>query len=96
MNGLRRRLTHHLRKTKKSRWHIDYLVRARGAKITAIVAYPGPLRRECVQNQRIAALFETKTILRGFGSSDCVAGCASHLFFLPRSYSSEQLIRLLI
>jgi len=85
MNGFRGRLSRHLRKrNKKSHWHIDYLLRCPEAQIKKILVYPGTDRVECRQNQRIASLPGAQVILRGFGASDCVSGCASHLIYFGK------------
>jgi sugar fermentation stimulation protein A len=86
MNGLRGRLSHHLRKrNKKSRWHIDYLLKCPGAQIKQILVYPPAPEQECRQNRRISALPGAQVILKGFGSSDCGMGCGSHLFYLSKT-----------
>lgn len=83
MNGLIGRLSHHLsKKSKKIHWHIDYLLRCPEAHIKTVLIYPSRTRQECRLNQRIAALPGAKVIVKGFGASDCISGCASHLFYL--------------
>jgi len=85
MNGLKSRLSRHLRKgNKKSHWHIDYLLRRQEAQIKEILVYPGTDRAECRHNQRIASLPGVRVILKGFGASDCVSGCASHLIYFGK------------
>jgi len=81
MSGLRARIARHLRKSKKRRWHIDYLLGAPGACVNEVVARVSPIREECRHNQRVARLPGATIILPGFGSSDCTAGCASHLVY---------------
>jgi Uri superfamily endonuclease len=86
MNGLRGRLSRHLRKTnKKGRWHIDYLLKHPEAQIRQILIYPPAPDQECRQNRRISALPGSKVVLKGFGSSDCRMGCGSHLFYLSKT-----------
>jgi len=77
MSELSARLARHQRKTKKLRWHIDYLT----AKADRIVALPirSSQRLECGIAKALAAILEPGP--RGFGSSDC--NCATHLFFSP-------------
>ena len=66
------RVDRHLQKTKKLRWHIDYLTTP--PKVTVRL-----LRKcranECKLNQRTAGSIP----IPGFGSSDCKAGCKAHL-----------------
>jgi Uri superfamily endonuclease len=81
MGGLEPRLKRHLRSKKKLRWHIDYLLRAREAKIREIFIYPSAPDEECRRNRRIAALPRAEIILPKFGASDCSSGCPSHLIY---------------
>ncbi len=73
--GLEARLERHLRRTKALRWHIDYLLTARGVRVTG-VRRSG--RDECVLNRAV----QGKIVCARFGASDCRAYCASHLKYL--------------
>lgn len=85
MNGLRARLSRHLRKSdKKSHWHIDYLLKQREAEVKAIFTY-GADQKECRINRRMAALPGALVPVKGFGASDCRLGCAGHLVYVGRS-----------
>jgi len=77
MGDLSSRLARHQRKTKKLRWHIDYLT----AKADRIVPLPirSSERLECEIAEALSAILEPGP--GGFGSSDC--RCATHLFFSP-------------
>ncbi len=66
------RIARHLSQAKKMHWHIDYLLAARGVRVIEVKRFAEP---ECVVNQGIAG----EIIVRGFGASDCGAGCGSHL-----------------
>ncbi len=71
------RIARHLRRDKRLRWHIDYLLAAPGVTVSEV-------RRsavaECVLNQATVG----DVIVPGFGASDCRVGCGSHLkFALP-------------
>ena len=81
MSSLRARIAYHLRKTKKRHWHIDYLLGARGAYVKEVAYHLSSIRTECRSNRRIARLPGAKIIVPGFGSSDCRAGCQSHLIY---------------
>ena len=74
MGMLSHRIKRHLRKRKKKRWHIDYLLEEAGR----LKAYPiiANTRLEC----SIAALLREGGFdsVPNFGSSDC--SCPSHLF----------------
>lgn len=66
------RISRHLRCNKTLRWHIDYLLHATGVAISKIERFVEP---ECVLNQRTPG----KVLIDGFGTSDCMSGCGSHL-----------------
>jgi len=85
--GLRARLARHLRPQKRLHWHIDYLTqRAAVTKIHWQVA-DEPL--ECRWAQRLLRLPGASAPAPGFGSSDCRAGCPSHLIRLPHDLPDE-------
>ncbi|MFO1402296.1 MAG: GIY-YIG nuclease family protein [Steroidobacteraceae bacterium] len=78
---LEARLARHQRPDKRLRWHIDYLLQAPGVRI-ARIRRSG--REECSWNQATPGTIP----VRGFGASDCRAGCGSHLKYqgrLPRA-----------
>jgi Uri superfamily endonuclease len=66
------RIARHLARAKTLRWHIDYLLNARGVRIVDVLRFD---ESECVINQRTVG----KIIVPRFGASDCRAGCGSHL-----------------
>jgi Uri superfamily endonuclease len=70
--GLDARIARHLSRTKTLRWHIDYLLTAPGVRIVDVRRFDEP---ECVVNQRTVG----EIAVPRFGSSDCRAGCGSHL-----------------
>jgi len=85
LNGLRNRLSRHLRnQNKKCHWHIDYFLKCPQARIQEIWLYPGTGHQECYLNQRVAALSGAKNVVHGFGASDCKAGCRSHLIYFSQ------------
>jgi Uri superfamily endonuclease len=80
--GMDQRLARHRRladqKCGKLHWHIDFLlvhpyVRLEGEKKLG-------RSRECVVSQKIASLPETTIPAPRFGSTDCRAGCKTHLY----------------
>ncbi|WP_457549315.1 GIY-YIG nuclease family protein [Archaeoglobus sp.] len=74
MNSLIKRVARHFKRTKKMRWHIDYL----SIQADEIVAFLIPnVRLECDLAKYLAKRFE---YIEGFGCSDC--NCVSHLFYL--------------
>ncbi len=79
MNGLEHRISRHLAKEKKIRWHIDRLT----LKATSMTAYVSE-GKDCIPECSLAdAAKELGFIpyVKGFGSSDC--GCYTHLFRIP-------------
>lgn len=74
-NGLKGRITRHLRKKKRKFWHIDYLLEQKDSSIEEVFYHQAPKKKEC----RIAEIFsKLGQSTRGFGCSDC--SCPSHLF----------------
>jgi len=74
--GLKARIGRHLKKSKKLRWHIDYL-----RKATDIVDIKFSTDNEKLECSWAAKLVKDGGItpFKGFGSSDCK--CPSHLFY---------------
>lgn len=71
------RIARHLSKDKTLRWHIDWLLAAPGVKVTAVER---SAEGECLLNQRTGG----EIIVPGFGASDCIEGCGSHLRYFRR------------
>ncbi len=70
--GLRSRINRHLRREKKLRWHIDYLLDSPVAEVRRVLISTRP---ECELVRKGGGL----VVVPGFGASDCRSGCASHL-----------------
>lgn len=76
MKGLSKRISRHIKRKKKKRWHIDYLT-AEAEEVKAIpIIGPKGNDMEC----EIAFILHrmADNAVKGFGSSDC--RCKSHLF----------------
>jgi Uri superfamily endonuclease len=73
--GLDARIVRHLRRQKRLRWHIDYLLNAPGVAVVDVIR---SRRGECALNRAIPG----RVLALGFGSSDCRAGCRAHLKYL--------------
>ncbi len=73
--NLEARIARHLRRDKKLRWHIDYLLAAPPAQVTGVERFR---EAECMVNAGTGG----RVVAPGFGASDCRAGCGSHLKFL--------------
>jgi Uri superfamily endonuclease len=86
MKNLEKRIERHLRISKRTHWHVDYLLKH--ARIKDVWILKSEERREC----KIArALSEELSSIEGFGSSDC--GCTSHLFFSTTLQDIGELVR---
>jgi Uri superfamily endonuclease len=86
MNGLGARLRLHCAKNKRIRWHIDYLLALRSARVREIILYSATPGQECRQNKRIAARAGAAVILKNLGASDCKSGCGSHLLYFAKDF----------
>lgn len=88
-NGLQGRIKRHLRKEKKTFWHIDYLLQK--AEVQEVW-----IKRDFFDECRTA--LEIKKILKDssfpfkkFGASDC--RCESHLFYLAERKANLEYLR---
>ncbi len=86
--GLIARISRHLRKGKRLRWHIDYLTESGIVKIEEVLAIPSAEERELV---RVLMEFGSPIIL-GFGCSDHKDD-RSHLFSLRDLNSLRAFLR---
>lgn len=75
--NLEARIARHLLHEKRLRWHIDYLTSTFGAVVTSLGRFT---QTECALNQQTPGT----VLVRGFGASDCRAGCGSHLKYLGK------------
>lgn len=73
--NLEARIARHLRRDKRLRWHIDYLLAAPGVTVAEVIRSG---REECELNQATPG----RVLVPGFGASDCRRGCGSHLKLL--------------
>jgi len=89
--GVRARLAHHLKASRRPHWHIDYL---RTHTKLEEICYPLDTRRlEHVWAKHIGLAEGASVPLVGFGSTDC--GCESHVFFFEQRPSCERLRQVL-
>ena len=84
--GVRARLAHHLKPSRRPHWHIDYL-RAH-TRVEEIWYCLDDQRLEHLWAEHIGLVIGTSIPLVGFGSTDC--RCESHLFFFERRPSHER------
>jgi len=77
--NLSQRLSRHYKKDKILHWHIDHITVFKDNVITNCWTFEdAPKDMECRLTRRLIAGFGFKTLIKGFGSSDC-RGCLSHL-----------------
>ncbi len=91
MNSLQSRINRHLRKSKKFRWHIDYLIPH--LKNMKAIPIRSSERLEC----SIAKDIEKISLLplEKFGSTDCK--CRSHLFYFKNNpFADENFIKIIL
>jgi len=91
MNNLTKKINRHLRKSKKLKWHIDYLLK-KGENLKAI-----PIRsfekKECEIAEELSLI--SQGIIPDFGASDCK--CKSHLFYFSHNpLEKEEFQKLII
>ena len=89
--GVRARLAHHLKPSRRPHWHIDYL-RAH-TSVAEIWYHLDTQRLEDVWAEHISLAEGASVPLAGFGSTDC--RCGSHLFFFEQRLSRERFRQLL-
>jgi sugar fermentation stimulation protein A len=85
LGGIEARVNRHLRKVKKRRWHIDYLLAE--TPVIEVVIGEAETRAECAVARALDARFES---IPGFGASDC--RCSSHLFHAPDAKEMKTII----
>jgi Uri superfamily endonuclease len=94
-SSLRRRVSRHLRKTrKKKHWHIDFLLAHRDTTVTAVVAAQTGRGMECELNCYIKRQGVAKIPVSGFGSSDCKGNCQSHLLYFGEEDIKKKIAQL--
>jgi len=69
-----------LQKEGKLHWHIDYLLINRHTELVRETVLEKEI--ECTISKRIASMNGVTVPVPGFGSSDCRAKCAAHLYLL--------------
>lgn len=78
--SLEKRIVRHLTTKKKRFWHIDHLLDG-DAWVLVVIYSPTKSKMECEVNRKISLMLSAQPI-KGFGSSDCKAGCLGHLLQL--------------
>lgn len=75
------RISRHLRKNKRKRWHIDFLLADEDAVVISALTWSTDERAECEINQCLQKKMHAEVPVPKFGSSDCRKGCRSHLLY---------------
>jgi Uri superfamily endonuclease len=86
---LEARLQRHLKKKKKTYWHIDYLLKKKKTKILQIWIIDKKMEYQTAEVFCQDPI--TEIIKKGFGSSDCK--CLTHLFFIKDEKKTEKILR---
>jgi len=84
--GLRARVAHHKKVSRRPHWHIDYL--RPHTRLDRVWSFYGRARREHRWARLIRALKGASVPMPGFGSSDCC--CVTHLFFFTTRPSFKE------
>ena len=92
--GLSLRISRHLRKRKRKRWHIDFLLAHENVTVTAVVAAQTDKKLECAINQLIKSEAKATIPVMGFGASDCKRNCGSHLLYVGEKNVEPKIIEL--
>lgn len=91
LQHLHHRIKRHMKKNKKSHWHIDYLTKTADS-VKSYVIY-NTEKLECSIAGEIKSISDQE--IKGFGSSDC--GCMSHLhYFKDNPEKNEAFISILL
>lgn len=88
--GLRARLRRHWRRNKRLWWHIDYL--RQHAHVVCAILHVNLQMDECNWHECVSKVLNARTVVHGFGSSDC--NCESHLCYID-DFEPEAIGRLL-
>jgi len=75
--SLERRVARHRRRTKRRRWHVDYLTVRPEITVSHVVCLQSERRLECQINQQIISTLSAQPIARRAGAMDCK--CSGHL-----------------
>jgi Uri superfamily endonuclease len=92
--SLEGRLQRHSQRSKKRRWHVDYLTSNPRCRIRTAVWLISPRRVECAINQAVGREFNAKPVLPRAGSSDCK--CNGHLMKIQSPIGPRRISALLV
>jgi len=75
--GLNRRVYRHLHVDRHKFWHIDHLLASKGVSTRLAIIARTCRYMECRINRSLEMICNSQA--KGFGSSDCIESCTSHL-----------------
>jgi len=78
---LRQRIDRHKKTDKTCFWHIDYLLTKKNVQIENISVISKFFDHECSENKKLI-MGNASIVAKGFGATDCQAGCGAHLLYL--------------
>lgn len=93
--SLKHRIARHLKKQKRSFWHIDYLLAEGNVSVEAVVAAETRENMECTVNSYLKSV-DGKVLVRRFGASDCRKNCGSHLLYFSEIENVDCLVQKLV
>ena len=88
--GLAQRLARHQQKEKALHWHIDYLTSHPQVIVENVQLVSDDPNQECSVVNTLVSDQGYNVPIRGFGSSDCHAGCTAHLVYLIHQPQSSR------
>jgi len=92
-SSLKHRIARHLKKEKRSFWHIDYFLADESVSIEAVIVAETNENMECKTNQYIKTIMGAEVPVKGFGASDCRKNCKSHLLYFPEIENADFLVQ---
>jgi Uri superfamily endonuclease len=88
--SLEGRLARHKRRSKRLKWHVDYLTSHSKCRFKRAVCLVSSSRLECKINNSLSTKLKVQPILARLGSTDC--GCNAHLVRVTRRFSLTNLL----
>jgi Uri superfamily endonuclease len=91
--ALEERIRRHASRSKRVRWHVDYLTSRTHFNVKAVVCLNSRRRLECAINRSISHEMAVELVIRGLGSSDC--NCDAHLLSVASPKNAYEIQRVL-
>ena len=95
-SSLKHRIARHLRKKKRKFWHIDYLLANENVSVEAVIVAETNENIECTPNHYMKEELGAKVPVKGFGASDCLKNCGSHLLYFPEIRKTDYLVQRIV